>query len=98
MQLLYGVNDVAELACLDMLDAVKQKLRGFSWSISIANGDSNYRRGIATDLLDDFKTDVNATTFYLCGPPPMIETGRANLKAMGVSEDKIVFEKFVPSS
>jgi ferredoxin-NADP reductase/ferredoxin len=98
MQLLYGVNDVAELACLDMLDAVKQKLTNFSWSISVASEDSSYRRGFATDLLDDFKTDVDATTFYLCGPPPMIETGRAKLNAMGVSEDKIVFEKFIPSS
>lgn len=105
MQLLYGVNDVAELACLDMLEAMKQKLTDFSWSISIANiahEDSNYRRGFATDLLDDFAADisttVSTTTFYLCGPPPMIETGRAKLKAMGVNEDKIVYEKFIASS
>jgi len=101
MQLLYGVNDVAELACLDMLEAMKQKLTDFSWSISIANmanEDSVYRRGFATDLLDDFAADVSTTTFYLCGPPPMIESGRAKLKTMGVSEDKIVYEKFIASS
>jgi len=100
MKLLYGVNDAAELACRDTLDAMKQTLPEFSWSFSVVNddGQSGYRRGFVTDLLDDFEPDVSTTTFYLCGPPPMIDASWAKLKTMGVAEDKIIYEKFLPSS
>lgn len=97
-RLLYGVNDAAEIACLDILEAVKEKLPGFSWTISVANASAQYRQGFATDLLDDFTAaDVASTTFYLCGPPPMIDAGRAKLKNLGVSEEKIIYEKFIAS-
>lgn len=98
LRLLYGVNTLGELACLDQLDELKHKLVDFSWSVAIANESSPHRRGFVTDLLDDPATDIAATTFYLCGPPPMIDSGWAKLKAMGVSDERIIHEKFLPSN
>lgn len=98
LHLLYGVNTLGELACLELLDELKRKLADFSWSIAIANEDSAHRRGFVTDLLDDPAMDITATTFYLCGPPPMIDSGRTKLKVLGVSDSRIIYEKFLPSS
>lgn len=98
LRLLYGVNTQSELACLELLDELKHKLADFSWSIAIVNEDSVHHRGFVTDLLDDPAMDIAATTFYLCGPPPMIDSGRAKLNALGVSDARIIYEKFLPAN
>ncbi|KTF99818.1 hypothetical protein cypCar_00004507 [Cyprinus carpio] len=38
--------------------------------------------------------DPEHTLCYLCGPPPMIEKVSSDLKRVGLSEDKILFEKW----
>ncbi|XP_057211456.1 oxidoreductase NAD-binding domain-containing protein 1 [Triplophysa rosa] len=38
--------------------------------------------------------DPKRTMCYLCGPPPMIEKVSADLQRLGLSEDKILFEKW----
>lgn len=38
--------------------------------------------------------DPERTLCYLCGPPPMIEKVSADLQRLGLSEDKILFEKW----
>ncbi|XP_051949211.1 oxidoreductase NAD-binding domain-containing protein 1-like [Xyrauchen texanus] len=38
--------------------------------------------------------DPERTLCYLCGPPPMIEKFNADLQRFGLSEDKILFEKW----
>jgi ferredoxin-NADP reductase len=35
-----------------------------------------------------------ATTFYICGPPPMVATLRKTLRALGVANDHVVTERF----
>ncbi|KAM9824382.1 oxidoreductase NAD-binding domain-containing protein 1 [Neosynchiropus ocellatus] len=45
---------------------------------------------------DDLRThvDPNRTLCYLCGPPPMIEAISQTLQDMGLSQDRILFEKW----
>ncbi len=38
--------------------------------------------------------DPENTLCYLCGPPPMTEKVSSDLKRVGLSEDKILFEKW----
>ncbi len=40
----------------------------------------------------------NNYTFYICGPPPMMETVTADLKSWGVPDEEINFEAFGPAT
>ncbi len=98
--LLYGVNDMGELAHLNVLDEMKHALPGFDYRISVAKPGEEHMHyhGVVTNLLDmlDVATMAKAD-FHLCGPPSMIEAARNRLKAMDVGDDRISFEKFLPS-
>ena len=46
------------------------------------------------DLLTSNLTDLEHATFFLCGPPGMMESGRKILNSLGVSEARIRQESF----
>lgn len=99
--LLYGVNYSGEVACQDILDKLVDSLPNFSYEVTVASADQcrPFRHGLVTDLLDRIDAEKKAAaTFYLCGPPPMIEAARNKLKSLGVDEARIVFEKFLPAA
>lgn len=101
MTLLYGVNYPGEVACRDILDGLVDSLANFSYAVTVAGAGEcrPFRHGLVTDLLDRLEAGKKAAaTFYLCGPPPMIEAARNKLKSMGVDEARIVFEKFLPAA
>lgn len=101
IHLLYGVNEAAEIAVSDLLTSLRARLAGLSVTVSVSQPESagGVRQGFVTDLLDelDAATIANAT-FYLCGPPPMIDAGRDKLKALGVPEQRIIYEKFIAAA
>ncbi len=49
------------------------------------------RRKIDKDFLAEHTRPMDRH-FYVCGPEPVIDAVVANLKSLGVSEDKIVIE------
>lgn len=60
-------------------------------------------RGMVTDHLKDAYVgpkvyDIAGCQGYLCGPPPMIDAAVAVLKAEGMDEGRIYFDKFLDAS
>ena len=53
--------------------------------------------GLVTDVLAAKLEDPAAHSYYLCGPPPMIEATRTLLRGRGVPADQIFEENFLPS-
>jgi ferredoxin-NADP reductase len=59
--------------------------------VSDANG-SDLRQGMVDKaLLKELVTEMDQP-FYLCGPGPMVDSVRDDLKEMGVTEDRIITE------
>ncbi len=55
------------------------------------------RRGYITmDLVREEIGDPSAWTFYLCGPPPMMDSMTEALTELGVPKSQIVLERFGP--
>jgi ferredoxin-NADP reductase len=100
--LFYGVNEEAELACLDDLRALLAQRPGSSLHLSVVGGaraESGAKTGFVTDLLDALDAERRAAAlFYLCGPPPMIEAARSRLLGLGVAEERLICERFSDSS
>lgn len=61
----------------------------------IEPGDSGLPCGTSVSLLTDADLALNAT-YYLCGPPPMVEASRARLARAGVRLEQIRAERFAP--
>jgi p-cymene monooxygenase electron transfer component len=51
-------------------------------------------RGLVTDFIPERALDVPAGEAYLCGPPPMIDAGIANLVERGMPLPSIFYDKF----
>ncbi len=59
--------------------------------------DFQFRERVSVDLFKRL-LEVNNFDFYVCGPPPMMESLTKGLSEWGVPEDKIHFEAFGPAS
>ena len=57
----------------------------------------DYESRVNIDLLKELLPSNNYD-FYFCGPPPMMDSLEVDLKAWGVPETSICFERFVPPS
>jgi ferredoxin-NADP reductase len=45
-------------------------------------------------LIKDWKLKIGNTTFWLCGPPPMVEALEKTLGKLKITSDKLISEKF----
>ena len=69
-------------------DPLKEELEG---------ADFDYAERVSIDLLKRV-LGVNNFDFYVCGPPPMMESITKGLYDWGVPEDRVHFEAFGPAS
>jgi ferredoxin-NADP reductase/ferredoxin len=99
---LYGVNRAAEIACLEQLRALVDQRPGSAVHVSVAHASeaaAPLKPGLVTGMLDLIPAQaMGSGLFYLCGPPPMIEAARTQLAALGVSEERMISERFVTST
>jgi benzoate/toluate 1,2-dioxygenase reductase subunit len=98
VHMVYGVTNDADLVGVGQLQALAERISGFSFTTCVAAEASTHsRKGyvtahIAPETLNDDDVDV-----YLCGPPPMVEAVRAWLADQGVTPANFYYEKFSPS-
>lgn len=96
--LLYGANFAAELFAKEQLESYAAKGLRLTTERVVVSGDGwQGPTGHVTSRLRDEIINGGEVDVYLCGPPPMIDAGRAWLKAHGVAEERIHTEKFLPS-
>jgi ferredoxin-NADP reductase len=96
VKLVYSNRDRESTAFLDELQALEQRIDGFQL-IATMTGDPTWEGETArvdAGFFAKHLDDVTAATYLLAGPPPMVEGVVEELKRAGVTEDKILPDRF----
>ncbi len=102
--LVFGARSQADLYMLDAIEALRREWPvrfDFVPVLASEQADSAWqgRRGLIVDhLADVLGESLGAQQAYLCGPPGMIDSCIGGLKAAGVQESEIYFDKFLDQS
>lgn len=99
--LLMGARTQQDLYYQEEIEAIKTQWRGvFTYKAVLSNEDpeSNWTgcRGVVTDYLDNYLTtsSIKNGEGYLCGPPAMVDTAIKKMLSLGISRNKLYFDKF----
>ncbi len=99
--LFYGVRNRSEHAFYDHLRAISQSIKNIRIVIFYSHPTQHCRRGIDYHVPGLITTDILASVlksqnyeFYLCGPPPMMQSISRGLSAWGVAAVDIHTENF----
>lgn len=92
--LLLGVRTGAHLFALDRLAQLRERLPALDVRLAAETDPVDAcHGGYATDLIRALDMDPR-TRIYLCGPPPMVEAGRAAAEAAGLARHDMLCERF----
>jgi 3-phenylpropionate/trans-cinnamate dioxygenase ferredoxin reductase subunit/benzoate/toluate 1,2-dioxygenase reductase subunit len=82
------------LFAIDELQALRSDMPQLDLKFAIEHGEcSNSHAGYPTDLICNLGLDTS-TRVYLCGPPPMVEAGRAAAQEAGLLRSDVLCERF----
>lgn len=103
--LLFGARTQADLYGLEQIRIVSNNWQDkfvFLPVLSHEPADSDWKgaRGLVTQFITDALPDtpLNDAEGYMCGPPGMIDAGMAAMTELGISLDKIFYDKFTDQS
>jgi benzoate/toluate 1,2-dioxygenase reductase subunit len=98
IHLVYGVSKVADLAEIERLHALADRLPTFTYVTCVSDPREPYpHKGHVTDDLADEYLHAGDCDIYVCGPPPMVEAVRSFLSDKGVTPAHFFTEKFATS-
>lgn len=94
----FGANKVKELFLRDLMAEFEQKLPDFKFVPVVAKPDADEtwegETGLVTEAVQRAFQNASDCEAYLCGSPGMIDASIVVLKKLGVTEDRIFFDKF----
>ncbi len=94
----FGANKVQELFLLQRMQAFESELADFRFVPVVATPEENSNWqgevGLVTEVVERDLKDVSQCEVYLCGSPGMIDAAIEVLGKLGLSEDRIFFDKF----
>ena len=94
----FGANVVKEMFYVDEMRRLESELPAFRFVPVIAKpaeGETwNGETGLVTQAVQKGVTNGPACEAYLCGSPGMIDASIKVLKDLGVTDDRIFFDKF----
>ncbi|MDN5862345.1 MAG: 2Fe-2S iron-sulfur cluster binding domain-containing protein, partial [Salinisphaera sp.] len=99
----FGVRTAADLFAMDKLEALEQSAPGRVRVLPILShepprSDWTGRRGLVTDAIDELLgIDYFETAAFICGNLPMVEAVESRLLQLGVEEERIHADKFIPT-
>lgn len=96
VKLLWGVRDESEIICKEEFKTFSTTLTDFEFIPVLSKspaykGEKGYIDG---DKIRKYVTELADYDFYICGPPIMLTSQIKNLKALGVPNKRIHFERF----
>ncbi|MBN2043081.1 MAG: hypothetical protein JW754_04725 [Candidatus Aenigmarchaeota archaeon] len=100
MMLIYSARNPEEIVFRDELFGIEKKNPKFRFVVTITRPWTSKtkwegRTGrIDAEFLKETISDPENKTFYLCGPPKMVESTKEMLKEIGVKEDKVKAERW----
>ena len=96
--LFFGVAQKRGLFYLDEMDEIKEKLPKFEFVpvLSSPLPEENWggKTGIVTDVVREMVKNGPEVEAYLCGNPLMIDAALELLPELGISKDRIFYDKF----
>jgi ferredoxin-NADP reductase len=95
--LLYCVRTGADIIFENELVRLSRSLPNFKYEVCLSRPDPAWK-GRSGRLTEEFVsekvTDLNAPTFFLCGPKGFMDNARQILSTLGVNQDRILQESF----
>jgi ferredoxin-NADP reductase len=95
--LLYCVRTAADIIFEDELVRLGTSLPNFKYEVCLSKPDPAWK-GCSGRLTEEFVTrnvtDLNAPTFFLCGPKGFMDNARHILSILGVKQERILQESF----
>ncbi len=94
----FGANKVEELFLVEEMRAFESKLADFQFVpiVAVADEDKNWdgQRGLVTEAVQRNLKNASECEGYFCGSPGMIDASIKILLELGMSEEKIFYDKF----
>lgn len=96
VRLYFGVRDEPDLYLEDHFGALAVRHRNFRFIpvLSDARGETRRRTGLVGAIVASELGDIRGYKAYLAGPPPMVESATAMLKAKGLRDDDLHADPF----
>lgn len=99
VRLLYGVSQDQDVTGLDTMASLREQLHHFDFDYCVSEPETTApNRGHVTDILRTSHLNGGDVAVYLCGPPPMIDSFRAELAALDITPTGFYYEKFLPAA
>ncbi len=92
----FGASTVEELCLLDEMRQFEKDLEDFRFVPCVSSPDDGWdgRKGLVTDAVKRDENGGETAEAYLCGSPGMINAVVKVLNELGVTEDRIFYDKF----
>jgi len=94
----FGANKIKELFLLDIMKEFESNLADFKFVPVITspqqNENWNGETGLVTEAVQRTLKNASDCESYLCGSPGMIDAAIKTLLELGMSEERIFFDKF----
>jgi Na+-transporting NADH:ubiquinone oxidoreductase subunit F len=94
----FGANESRELLLVDLMREFEKQLANFRFVPVVSepeeNGADGCEKGLVTDAVERGLKNATECEAYLCGSPGMIDAAIKVLRELGVSEEKIFYDKF----
>lgn len=95
--LLYCVRTENDIIFEAELEKLRTSVPNFNYGVSLSNPNETWRgpKGHLTqEFICQYVPDLNAPTFFLCGPKGFMESARQILTSLGVAQSRITQESF----
>jgi ferredoxin-NADP reductase/mono/diheme cytochrome c family protein len=95
--LLYCVRTRSDIIFHDELEALQARLKNFQYHVLLSQPHAEWFGGrghINREFIEETIKEPASVDFFICGPPPFMETSRNILMGMGVKVERILQENF----
>jgi ferredoxin-NADP reductase len=95
--LLYCVRTNSDVIFHDELARLQARLRNFQYHLLLSQPHTEWdgpRGHISREFVERTVKEIALQDFFLCGPPPFMDAGRAILNGLGVKPEHIMQETF----
>lgn len=95
--LLYCVRTSRDIIFRDELEELRARLKNFHFHVLLSRPDEQWsgaRGRINREFIQDTIKEPASVDYFICGPPPFMETSRNILTGMGVKLERIMQETF----
>ncbi len=94
----FGGNTTKDLCLREQMKQFEESLEGFTFTEVVANPEAGAgwsgEVGLVTEAVQRAYQDMSGHEGYLCGSPGMIDAAAKVFMDLGMSEDKIYYDKF----